>query len=50
MPLAAICSATCGRASASCSDIMYVGALSMLLVDAQEIEALFGEQFRGKES
>ena len=52
MPLTAICNATYedSRQRQLFKNIMYVGALSMLLgIDAQEIEALFSEQFRGKE-
>ena len=52
MPLTAICNATYedSRQRQLFKNIMYVGALSMLLgIDPQELEALFGEQFRGKE-
>ncbi len=52
MPLTAICNATYedSRQRQLFKNIMYVGALSMLLdIDPQEIEALFSEQFRGKE-
>ena len=52
MPLTAICNATYedSRQRQLFKNIMYVGALSVLLgIDPTEIEALFAEQFRGKE-
>ncbi|MDR3453315.1 MAG: 2-oxoacid:acceptor oxidoreductase subunit alpha [Rhodoferax sp.] len=52
MPLTAICNATYedARQRQLFKNILYVGALSMLLgIDAQAIETLFSEQYRGKE-
>ncbi|QDL37884.1 2-oxoacid:acceptor oxidoreductase subunit alpha [Rhodoferax sediminis] len=52
MPLTAICNATYedARQRQLFKNILYVGALSMLLgMDAQVIETLFSEQYRGKE-
>ncbi|MBS0317192.1 MAG: 2-oxoacid:acceptor oxidoreductase subunit alpha [Proteobacteria bacterium] len=52
MPLTAICNATYedARQRQLFKNILYVGALSMLLgIDPQVIEALFSEQYRGKE-
>ena len=52
MPLTAICNATYedARQRQLFKNIMYVGALSALLqIDADEIERLFSEQYRGKE-
>ena len=52
MPLTAICNATYedARQRQLFKNILYVGALSMLLgMDAQAIETLFSEQYRGKE-
>jgi 2-oxoglutarate ferredoxin oxidoreductase subunit alpha len=52
MPLTAICNATYedARQRQLFKNILYVGALSMLLgMDAQVIEKLFSEQYRGKE-
>ena len=52
MPLTAICNATYSdpRQRQLFKNIMYVGALSQLLgIDAEVIEALIGEQYRGKE-
>ncbi|HEY2345094.1 MAG TPA: 2-oxoacid:acceptor oxidoreductase subunit alpha [Xanthomonadaceae bacterium] len=52
MPLTAICNATYSdpRQRQLFKNIMYVGALSQLLgIDAEVIEALIAEQYRGKE-
>ncbi len=52
MPLTAICNATYSdaRQRQLFKNIMYVGALSQLLgIDAEVIETLIGEQYRGKE-
>jgi 2-oxoglutarate ferredoxin oxidoreductase subunit alpha len=52
MPLTAICNATYedARQRQLFKNILYVGALSMLLgMEAQVIEKLFSEQYRGKE-
>ncbi len=52
MPLTAICNATYedARQRQLFKNILYVGALSMLLgMEAQVIETLFSEQYRGKE-
>jgi len=52
MPLTAICNATYSdpRQRQLFKNIMYVGALSQLLgIDADVIETLIGEQYRGKE-
>jgi 2-oxoglutarate ferredoxin oxidoreductase subunit alpha len=53
MPLTEICNATYGdpRQRQLFKNIMYVGALSQLLdMDAPVIEALIGEQYKGKEA
>jgi len=52
MPLTAICNCTYAdaRQRQLFKNIMYVGALSMLLdIDPAEIEKLFAEQYKGKE-
>ena len=52
MPLTEICNATYGdpRQRQLFKNIMYVGALSALLdMDVPVIEALVGEQYKGKE-
>ncbi|HTA65966.1 MAG TPA: 2-oxoacid:acceptor oxidoreductase subunit alpha [Xanthomonadaceae bacterium] len=52
MPLTAICNATYSdaRQRQLFKNIMYVGALSQLLgIEAEVIEGLIGEQYRGKE-
>lgn len=52
MPITEICNATWDdpRQRQLFSNILYIGALSTLMgIDAEVIERLFGEQFRGKE-
>jgi 2-oxoglutarate/2-oxoacid ferredoxin oxidoreductase subunit alpha len=52
MPLTAICNAEYSdmRQRQLFKNIIYLGALSALLgIDGREVEALFGEQFKGKE-